>query len=110
MCGGFSRSQALQIGTIASRDYLRAREDVYLAALTVTDARNPFRTKWSLGGSLGLVDDDTLNEKLDDALLLSGEEFVPDGIETFEGVADVLLGDGARLHVTDSLLSFGVIA
>ena len=51
-------AQALQLGTIASRDYLRAREEVYLAGLTVTDARNPFRAKWSLGGSVGLVDDD----------------------------------------------------
>jgi outer membrane protein TolC len=38
---------ALELATVASRDYRRKREDVYLAALTLTSRINDFRPLWA---------------------------------------------------------------
>ncbi len=45
---------ALTLGTLASREYRRQREDVYLAALDLTREINVFRPQWFLGGTAGL--------------------------------------------------------
>ncbi|MBE7560258.1 TolC family protein [bacterium] len=52
---------ALGIGVLSSREYLRQKEDVYLAALSLTDARRNFETRYfgAVGGDVARNSDGT---------------------------------------------------
>ncbi len=100
---------ALELGTVASRDYRRQRENVYIAALDLTRALNRFRPLWDAGGSLDVRGDEN-GSQLDASLGLTLQRAFERGGSVVIGLASDFLRDlsGDPLRVAQSILNASV--
>jgi len=103
-------AEALSLGTLSSRDYRLAREDVYLAALSLTLARNEFRPLFGAAGSGDvLFDEDGASADLGGLLTLS-RAFETGGSLVLAVATDVLKNlTTDPLRIAQSILSADLV-
>lgn len=100
---------ALELGTVGSREYRRQRENVYLAALDLTRELNRFRPLWDTDGSLNLRGDEDGSDIGGDVGLTLQRAFERGGSVVI-GLASTFLRDisGDPLKVAQTILSADV--
>ncbi len=101
---------ALELGTVSSREYRRRRENVYLAALDLTRELNRFRPLWDLDGSVDVRGDEDGSDIGGNVGLTLRRAFERGGSVVI-GLASNFLREisGDPLDVAQSILSADVV-